>query len=423
MSLKFIGDNGGANRLKTVNGSAASYGYDGDGMKSRQTSGGNAIFYARSSVLGNVAMEVNAAAGVYRAYVYAGGKLVAQRSYDGQFYWMHQDHLGSGRKMTDATGAVKYRAEFDPYGQLVLSWSSSGYDNLNSKRFTGYERDTAAGLDYANARMYSASGAGRFMQPDPIGLKAADLKRLESLNRYSYVQNDPVNFVDPTGALLQAPDGSSGGTCQSIFVTTGWEIDQLTGDRLSFGFTYTSCLAAPNFGGGGNSPADALTNGPNQNRGQRVPLFGQKLAEFNEARSKAIKLLGDPSSDCAKFLDSRGLSPVEFATTLSAMIPYDALLSTNIDSFGLFVGRVNDVFKQISIASAMPDAAVNDSGTAAYFTSSGLTVTIEMHETFHMIRPGISDADFYRKLGGSSADYSKYGSRAINTLLEKEGCK
>ncbi|MDX2029062.1 MAG: hypothetical protein SF339_00210, partial [Blastocatellia bacterium] len=63
-----------------------------------QTSGGNAIFYVRSSVLGNVAMEVNAAAGVYRAYVYAGGKLVAQRSYDGQFYWMHQDHLGSGRK-------------------------------------------------------------------------------------------------------------------------------------------------------------------------------------------------------------------------------------------------------------------------------------------------------------------------------------
>ncbi|MDX2033540.1 MAG: hypothetical protein SF339_22880, partial [Blastocatellia bacterium] len=67
----------GANRLKTVNGAAASYGYDGDGMKSRQTSGGNAIFYVRSSVLGNVAMEVNAAAGVYRAYVYAGGKLVA----------------------------------------------------------------------------------------------------------------------------------------------------------------------------------------------------------------------------------------------------------------------------------------------------------------------------------------------------------
>ena len=167
----------GANRLKTVNGSAASYGYDGDGMKSRQTSGGNAIFYVRSSVLGNVAMEVNAAAGVYRAYVYAGGKLVAQRSYDGQFYWTHQDHLGSGRKMTDATGAVKYRAEFDPYGQLVLSWSASGYDNLNSKRFTGYERDTAAGLDYANARMYSASGAGRFMQADPIGLKAANLCR------------------------------------------------------------------------------------------------------------------------------------------------------------------------------------------------------------------------------------------------------
>jgi hypothetical protein len=56
----------GANRLKTVNGSGASYGYDGDGRKVRQTTGSNAIFYVYSSLTGTVAMEVNSSHGVYR---------------------------------------------------------------------------------------------------------------------------------------------------------------------------------------------------------------------------------------------------------------------------------------------------------------------------------------------------------------------
>lgn len=55
----------GANRLKTVNTSAASYGYDGNGMKVRQTTGGSALYYVRSSILGQVVMEVNST-GVYR---------------------------------------------------------------------------------------------------------------------------------------------------------------------------------------------------------------------------------------------------------------------------------------------------------------------------------------------------------------------
>ena len=37
------------------------------------------------------------------------------------------------------------------------------------------------------------------MQPDPIGLKAADSRSPQSLNRYSYVENDPMNSTDPNG--------------------------------------------------------------------------------------------------------------------------------------------------------------------------------------------------------------------------------
>ena len=172
------------------------YGYDGNGQRIRKVeNGGAALYYVRSTLLKETALEVNQAQGVYRAYVRVGSQMVAEQSSDGGFYWLHNDHLGSSRKLTNLSGAVVYRGEFDPDGQAILE---TGTTNLNSHKYTGYERDAATGLDNASARMYSSSRA-RFTQPDPAGLRAAHLNKPESLNRYSYVENDPVNRRDPSG--------------------------------------------------------------------------------------------------------------------------------------------------------------------------------------------------------------------------------
>ncbi len=185
------------NRLKSVNSGTSTYGYDGDGKRVRVTDGGASVFYIYSSALGQSVMEVTQA-GVQRAYVYNGTKVVAMQATDGQFYWLHTNHLGNSRAMTDANGNLAYKGHFDPFGQMLNEWSSSGNNNLNLKKFTGYERDIVTGLDYAQVRMYN-SAKGRFTKPDPRGLKAANLKRPQSLNRYAYVENDPVNYADPTG--------------------------------------------------------------------------------------------------------------------------------------------------------------------------------------------------------------------------------
>jgi RHS repeat-associated protein len=172
-------------------------GYDGDGQRVRKIENwGTPIYYVRSSVLKQAAMEVVGGT-LARAYVYVDGLPVAELASDGQFYWVHKDHLGTGRKLIDTSGAVVYRGEFDPHGQPLLETGSA---LLNSHKYTGYERDQATGLDYAEARMYQ-SNTGRFTSPDPLGLGAADLKRPQSLNRYSYVENDPVNFYDPDGMI------------------------------------------------------------------------------------------------------------------------------------------------------------------------------------------------------------------------------
>jgi RHS repeat-associated protein len=183
----------GAGRMASVNGGASGqYGYDGDSARVKKVEGGQTTYYVRSS-RGGVAFEVTGTV-VQQAYVYAGGKLIAQQSSDGQFYWWHQNHLGSTRAMTNTSGGVVYTAQLDPHG---IPLAEAGNAALTTRKFAGHERD-ATGLDNMQARMYTR-GRGRFLQPDPAGLSAAKPHRPQSLNRYSYVQNDPVNFIDPTG--------------------------------------------------------------------------------------------------------------------------------------------------------------------------------------------------------------------------------
>ena len=70
-------------------------------------------------------------------------------------------------------------------------------DNTRHK-FTGsYERDLETNLDYAQARYYAAAH-GRFTSPDPFW-KDSDIVDPQSWNKYAYVRNNPLRYVDPTG--------------------------------------------------------------------------------------------------------------------------------------------------------------------------------------------------------------------------------
>jgi RHS repeat-associated protein len=63
------------------------------------------------------------------------------------------------------------------------------------QKFTSQERDSETGLDYMHAR-YFASAQGRFSSADSV---AGSIGNPQSLNRYAYVGNNPLNFSDPTG--------------------------------------------------------------------------------------------------------------------------------------------------------------------------------------------------------------------------------
>jgi RHS repeat-associated protein len=67
-------------------------------------------------------------------------------------------------------------------------------------KFTGKERDAESGLDNFGAR-YNSSTMGRFLSPDSLG-SGEHPQNPQSWNLYSYVQNNPLTFVDPTGQYV-----------------------------------------------------------------------------------------------------------------------------------------------------------------------------------------------------------------------------
>lgn len=128
--------------------------------------------------------------------VWANGTLMATDDINGTHFFLN-DWLGTRRVMTDYAGAVEQRCMSLPYGDGETC-PTEPTENL----FTGKERDQESGLDNFVARYYS-NNAARFMSPDPSGLAYATPTNPQSLNLYSYVENNPLEFIDPTGLRLE----------------------------------------------------------------------------------------------------------------------------------------------------------------------------------------------------------------------------
>jgi RHS repeat-associated protein len=108
-------------------------------------------------------------------------------------YYYHNDQLGGAVVITDSGGVEVQRYTYTPFGQQRYKGSESAFPI--SSRFTGQVLDEDTGLYYCNSRYYD-SELGRFTQPDSI---VPDPSSSQSFNRFSYVRNNPLNMVDPSG--------------------------------------------------------------------------------------------------------------------------------------------------------------------------------------------------------------------------------
>jgi RHS repeat-associated protein len=150
----------------------------------------------------------------WKLYYHANGKPIAMRvllpgNSTGALYFLHSDHpstalrtsLGSTSAVTDLSGSVIARQWYYPYGSVRASTGALPTDIT----FTG-QRSDATGLYFYNARYY-APLSGRFISADTI---VPEPKDLQSLNRYSFVRNNPIKYVDPSGHCWGIASGIRG---------------------------------------------------------------------------------------------------------------------------------------------------------------------------------------------------------------------
>jgi RHS repeat-associated protein len=152
---------------------------------------------------------------VERDYIYRDGILLAAETPQGIRHFS-VDHLGTPRLVTNAFGnQVAYHLYY-PFGEEATAFNQ----DAERMKFTGHERDlnslagTGDDLDYMHARFCSPV-TGRFLSFDPGGQGP---RVPQSWNRYAYVLNNPLKWVDPYGL---EPCGEGGRfDCQGSFDET-----------------------------------------------------------------------------------------------------------------------------------------------------------------------------------------------------------
>ena len=112
--------------------------------------------------------------------------------------YVHQDHLGNNVAITNEEGDVIWKADYEPFGDSFNEVGDNNY-KYNSK-----EEDSTK-LLYYGARYYDKD-IGRFTTPDPLFGSITDP---QTLNRYVYVKNNPLKYIDPTGREDQPADSTN----------------------------------------------------------------------------------------------------------------------------------------------------------------------------------------------------------------------
>lgn len=104
--------------------------------------------------------------------------------------FMVRDHLGSTRAIIDVNGVVMKCFSYDPFGRLLEMPQTLGRDRY---LYTGQEYEFDTGLSNYGLRIYDPDIAA-FYDTDPVD---------DDYSPYTYVRNDPVNLIDPTGAVAR----------------------------------------------------------------------------------------------------------------------------------------------------------------------------------------------------------------------------
>jgi len=255
------------------------------------------------------------------AFVKLPGGARAVYGSSGLAYYRHADHPGSSRLATTPTRTKYYDVAYAPYGE---DYNGSGTQDL---AFTDQNQDTVKGGWSANLydfmfREYR-TGHGRWASPDPAGIGVVNPSNPQSWNRYAYVTNNPLLFVDPLG--LDHVEFSGG--CIYIWLSQmttytspcgdpTFHMDEYLADVVCPIGNTSSCPAGVSCGptgggggGGGGGGNDGFTIGI-RNPGQ---TYGQCLA--SNTGNYSIAGVFNIQNGAGKFLAGNDVGSILFGDT------------------------------------------------------------------------------------------------------------
>jgi RHS repeat-associated protein len=122
--------------------------------------------------------------------------------------YLHNNHLGATELITNDHGEPIWRTDYAAFGKTtpvaIQSTQTKQASNTPFKfnlRLPGQFEDVETGLYYNDHRYYDPT-RGQYLTPDPLGLRGG-------INGYAYTDGNPLKYVDPSGLILFAFDGTN----------------------------------------------------------------------------------------------------------------------------------------------------------------------------------------------------------------------
>ena len=207
----FSWENGRQLVSMTKDNKTTSYTYDISGMRTQKNVDGTVTKYYYGDSNNLVSMVVGDRK---LMFYYDQNGSVNSVLYGGTRYYYVKNLQGDITMLVDENGSVAAKYTYDHQGAVVSVLRGNGAPttdpyhiaNLNPLRYRGYVYDTDSGLYYLQSRYYDPD-TGRFINAD---VYCDTGNSVLSTNMFAYCENNPVNFVDPSGTdawWLQDIDG------------------------------------------------------------------------------------------------------------------------------------------------------------------------------------------------------------------------
>lgn len=257
------------------------YRYDINGIRSVKEIATNDIEYYIDGVIINQNEEV-------KSYQTMAGHAVpntGDNTVDN--FYIIKDWLGTVRQVVGETAIITSARDHFPYGKLMDGRNIlSGSHEDSRYQYTGHEFDVETNYGYHGARYYNRE-IGKYMSIDPLAFK------YPSLSDYCYVAGNPINYIDPTGMLVETryKDKETGELIKDV--DDGYDVDTYV-DRKQFDLVFDYAIRS---GADFTNKAHAMyfTGQYNSGAGGRLDLYKSFFSDAELKMKYESPLYTDPA--------------------------------------------------------------------------------------------------------------------------------